>query len=79
MGQPGDVEGQRNVLNATLAVLETANEPDTYVELPFQWPEIPVAEEQELPPIAQLLRRKPWLIPRLYAGDIPINETEDGR
>jgi hypothetical protein len=79
MGQPGDVDGQREVLKATLALLETAKEPDTYVELPFQWSEtsIQAAEVQELPPIAVLLRRKPWLIPRLYAGVIPSNEKED--
>jgi hypothetical protein len=81
MGQPGDVDGQGDVLKATLALLEMAKEPDTYVELPFEWPETPIqaAEEQELPPIAVLLRKKPWLVPRLYAGIIPINENEDER
>lgn len=75
MGTPGDVDGQGDVLKATLAVLETAKEPDTYVELPFNWPETTTptqaADKQDLPPIAVLLRKKPWLVPRLYTGDIP--------
>jgi D-proline reductase (dithiol) PrdB len=74
MGRPGDAAGQRAVLSATLDVLRTARAPGTFVELPFVWPES-VAEarrcEELPPPIAQLLKRKPWLLPRLYAGDLP--------
>jgi hypothetical protein len=47
------------------------------VELPFTWPEpVGVARrcEEEPPPIAQLLKRKPWLLPRFYMGDIPVDE-----
>ncbi len=74
MGRPGDAAGQRAVLAATLDVLATARTPDTYVELPFTWPESPAQARKGAdvqPPIAQLLARKPWLLPRLYAGDIP--------
>lgn len=77
MGRPGDADGQRAVLAATLDVLRTATGPGTYVELPYTWPEpVGVARrcEEEPPPIAQLLKRKPWLLPRFYMGDIPVDE-----
>ncbi len=77
MGRPGDADGQRAVLSATLEVLRTATAPGTWVDLPFTWPEsVAVARrcEEEPPPIAKLLRRKPWLLPRFYAGDIPRDE-----
>ncbi len=74
MGRPGDASGQRAVLRALLDVLVSATAPDTYVELPFTWPESPAQARKGSdvhPPIAQLLARKPWLLPRLYSGDIP--------
>jgi D-proline reductase (dithiol) PrdB len=77
LGRPGDADGQRAVLSATLDVLRTATAPGTFVELPFTWPEsIAVARrcEEAPPPIAQLLKRKPWLLPRFYMGDIPADE-----
>jgi len=76
LGRPGDADGQRAVLRATLELLATATGPDTYVELPFVWPET-VAQarnaSKEVPPapIAALLLKKPWLIPNLYSGRIP--------
>jgi len=74
MGRPGDAEGQRNVLRALLGVLGSAQVPGTVVELPFTWPETPAQARKAAdvhPPIAQLLARKPWLLPRLYSGEIP--------
>ena len=76
LGRPHDHHGQRAVLRATLAVLERATEPDTCVELPFQWPETPAQARnasKDVPPspIASLLFRQPWLIPNLYRGRIP--------
>ncbi len=76
LGRPHDAEGQRAVLRATLALFESARGPDSYVELPFAWPETRtrvLKAEGELPPppIAELLRRKPWLLPRLLSGRIP--------
>ena len=74
MGRPGDASGQRAVLRALLEVLESAEAPGTYVELPFPWPETPAQARRGSdvhPPIAQLLARKPWLLARLYAGEIP--------
>ena len=76
LGRPHDADGQRAVLCATLALLETATEPDHYVELPFVWPET-VAQarnaSKDVPPspIAALLLMQPWLVPRLYSGRIP--------
>ncbi len=74
MGRPGDAEGQRAVLRAMLDLLESAKAPDTCVELPFTWPETPAQARKGAdvhPPIAQLLARKPWLLPKLYTGEIP--------
>jgi hypothetical protein len=76
LGRPGDADGQRGVLRATLALLESAAAPDTYVELPFEWPESPAAARNAskgVPPspIVELLARKPWLLVDLYAGRIP--------
>jgi len=75
-GRPGDAEGQRAVLRATLEVLESATGPDTYVEFPFEWPEtraeaLKDAKDHPPPPIAEFLMRKPWLLPALYRGEIP--------
>jgi hypothetical protein len=76
LGRPHDAEGQRAVLRATLALLESATGPDHYVELPFVWPET-VAQarnaSKDVPqsPIAALLLKQPWLVPRLYSGRIP--------
>lgn len=74
MGRPGDADGQRFVLGATLALLDGAQQPDTYVELPVAWPETPAQARKGAdvhPPIARLLARKPWLLTRLYSGEVP--------
>ena len=76
LGAPGDADGQLSVLKETLQVLDTATSPDAYVELPFQWPQTPAQARKETelhppPPIVDLLKRKPWLLAKLYSGDIP--------
>ena len=74
MGRPGDARGQREVLRGLLDMLVSAAAPDTYVELPQTWPETPALARKGAdvhPPIAQLLARKPWLLPKLYTGEIP--------
>lgn len=74
MGRPGDADGQRAVLRAALALLDHAREPGTYVELPFEWPETPAQARKGSdvsPPIAKLLARKPWLLVKMYSGEIP--------
>jgi hypothetical protein len=73
-GQPGDAQGQRAVLRATLKALEEINTPGTVQSLPFEWPESPKkarSHPPKPPPIAQYLRRRPWLLPKLFARDIP--------
>jgi hypothetical protein len=73
-GKPGDVTGQTDVLRAALRVLETADTPGAIVDLPFEWPETPAqvkSSSSPEPPIATLLKRKPWLLPRLISRDPP--------
>lgn len=74
LGLPGDRAGQRAVLHAALQVVSLARAPGTVIQLPFRWPQSPRdarAEPPVPPPIVQLLRRKPWLLPKLLARDIP--------
>ena len=79
MGRPHDVDGQRAVLRAALELLTSATTPGTLAYLPFVWPESARAARREVhvnPPIAQLLKHKPWLIPRFVSGDIPHADEE---
>jgi len=76
LGQPHDADGQRAVLRQVLELLSSAPGPDTYVELPFVWPESPAqarnaSKDLPPPPIVELLKRKPWLLANLYSGRIP--------
>lgn len=76
MGRPHDAAGQSAVLRALLRLFEDAREPGTYVELPFEWPETPAqarnaSKDIAPPPIADLIKRKPWLLANLYSGHIP--------
>ena len=83
MGRPHDAGGQLAVLRAALEVLASASAPGTVEELPFVWPETPAEARKGSevnPPIARLLKRKPWLLLKLVAGDIPTDaglEPED--
>ena len=73
-GQPGDAAGQRDVLRAALGVLETAETPGAVIDLPFEWPETPSrvkASARAEPPIATLLKRKPWLFLKLISRNLP--------
>jgi hypothetical protein len=79
LGRPNDSDGQRAVLRATLELLESATGPDTYVDLPFAWPESPAkarnaTRDHPPPPIVDLLKKKPWLLANLYSGRIPHAE-----
>ena len=80
LGRPHDADGQRAVLRSTLELLATAPCPDTYVELPFVWPESSAqarnaSKDLPPPPIVQLVTRKPWLLANLYTGHIPGDTT----
>jgi hypothetical protein len=72
-GRPGDFPGQLAVLRAALATLESIQEPGTRIDLPFEWPEgLKLrTHAEEPPPIVGLLKRKPWLLPRFAARDVP--------
>jgi hypothetical protein len=79
LGNPHDADAQRAVLRGLLEVLPSATRPDTYVELPFVWPESPAKARnasKDIPPapIVQLVTRKPWLLANLYSGHIPHDE-----
>lgn len=77
-GAPGDADRQRAVLRAALEAATAMTEPRSYVELPFTWPEPrsrAIRHPDPPPPIAQLLTRKPWLLPRLVSGDIPRHSS----
>ena len=76
LGRPHDADGQRAVLRSLVQLLGTARGPDTYLELPFVWPESPAqarnaSKDLPPPPIVQHLTRKPWLLASLYSGRIP--------
>lgn len=76
LGRPHDADGQGAVLRSMLNLLAAAAGPDTYVELPFEWPESPArarnaSKDLRPPPIVELLTKKPWLLANLYAGRIP--------
>lgn len=76
LGQPHDADGQRAVLRRLLELLASSWGPDTYVELPFVWPQSPAQARNESkdlppPPIVELLKKKPWLLANLYSGRIP--------
>lgn len=71
------------MLRATLELLAGASGPDSCVELPFEWPESPArarnaSKDLAPPPIVELLRKKPWLVPRLYGGRIPHADGGSG-
>jgi len=71
-GAPGDADGQRAVLQAVLEAFSGMRTPGERVDLDLVYsgprlrthPPVP-------PPIARLLLRKPWLLPRLISGNIP--------
>lgn len=80
-GRPHDANRQRAVLRAMLELLANASGPGSQVELPFEWPETPAQARKaskNVPPspMAELLLKKPWLLPRLYGGRIPQGEDE---
>ena len=79
MGRPGDAPTQRAVLQAALEAAASMTRPRSYAELPFVWPErrsTAMREPDPPPPIAQLLTKKPWLLPRLAGGRIPTHPEE---
>jgi len=71
-GAPGDAEGQRAVLRASLEAAAGLRVPGERVDLPFEWPETArVPKPRRPPPIARAIMKRPWLYAKLRAGDIP--------
>lgn len=71
-GAPGDAETQRRVLRAALDALPAMSEPGARVDLDLAYPG-PRGRfhPAEPPPIAQLIKRRPWLLWRLLSGRTP--------
>ena len=79
LGLPGDAAGQRAVLEAALRAAAGMATPRSFAELPFVWPEPrlkAIREPDPPPPIGQLLKHRPWLIPRLVSGHLPASAAE---
>jgi hypothetical protein len=74
LGAPGDADGQRKVLKAALRFLAEARTPGEVVRMPFDWP-VPLTRVKwkggSPPPIAEHIKRRPWLFPKLVSGHIP--------
>lgn len=74
LGNPGDNDGQREVLVFTFSALEEIKTPGTIIHLPFEWPEKASdtrMEPPQPPPIAGYLLRHPWHLPKLFSRTIP--------
>jgi hypothetical protein len=82
-GAPRDSERQRAVLRAMMDLVATATAPGSEVELPFEWHQTPAQARnasRDVPPspMAELLMKKPWLLPQFYTGRIPQPQQEAG-
>jgi hypothetical protein len=71
LGQPGDSEGQRAVLRATLHTLESIQTPGGRVDLPFEWIDGGEKPALEPPPIARYISRHPWALLNLLNRKVP--------
>lgn len=74
LGQPGDEEGQRAVLEATLKAFGEMKNPGSVTHLPFEWSEslnVLAHEPPEAPPIVRYLLRHPWHIANFYSREVP--------
>jgi hypothetical protein len=80
LGQPGDEEGQMQVLRATLQAVMEMSEPGSVTHLPFTWPSSARrlnAKPPQTPPIVRYLMRHPWHIPNLFARDVPESQRAE--
>ena len=57
LGQVGDVDGQRRVLLAALAMLEETKTPGEVRHLPFTWPEDPRKTDWHPPEISPIIKQ----------------------
>ena len=71
-GLPGDHEGQRDVLLASLEATALIRESGGRVDLPFEWPTgTRVPKPPKPPPITRAIMKRPWLYLKLRSGEIP--------
>ncbi|MEZ5356174.1 MAG: hypothetical protein R2762_26355 [Bryobacteraceae bacterium] len=71
-GLPGDADGQRAVLRASLEAAVAMNQPGARVDLDFVWPpDERVPKPPHPPPIARAIMKRPWLYVNLLRGEIP--------
>ncbi len=76
-GLPGDADGQRAVLQASLEAAAGMRTPGERADLEFEWPAgARVPKPPKPPPIAREIKRRPWLYLNLLRGDIP--DAPDG-
>jgi len=72
LGQPGDAEGQRDVLRAVLDSLVEIKIPGEVRDLPFRWPEdAEIGHAPEPPPISTHLMKNPFQVPKLIKRRVP--------
>ena len=74
ISEPGDQATQIAVLRSVLQSVETIDKPGEIIHLPFSWNEPKDRkrpEKLEAPPIAKLLMRSPWQLPRLFSRNLP--------
>ena len=62
VGQVNDPDGQREVLQAALSFLKTAQAPGEICHLPFTWPEEPKHTKWQPPEISPIIK--------MYLGEI---------
>jgi D-proline reductase (dithiol) PrdB len=82
LGQPGDRDGQVEVLRATLRALVETTWSGSVAHLPFKWPASArrlSARPPKTPPISKYLLRHPWLIPNLFSRDVPALQSAQTR
>lgn len=75
-GAPGNADGQRAVLRASLEAAAGMRVPGERVDLAFEWPATArVPKPPEPPPIARAIMKRPWLYWRLRNGDMPDSDS----
>ncbi len=78
-GLPGDADGQRAVVRASLEAAAAIRRPGARVDLELEWPVgARVPKPPAPPPIARAIKRRPWLYLNLLRGEIPEGPEGDG-
>ncbi len=77
-GVPGDADGQRAVLRASLEAAAEIRSPGARIDLGFEWPAgARVPKPPKPPPIASAIKRRPWLYLKMLRGEIPEGPEGD--